>query len=85
MLKTKIFDFFASSSDVEFIQERRNHNLEISSFVENISKDGNTFVSIDSVGYGRNEVTNRIRTIIVYIENPTRTVLVEKDNTDGNK
>lgn len=83
MLKTKIFNFLADGGGTaedlnRFFFKRDAHEKEISNFIENLSKEGHTFVSIDSVSYGRFEPNNRIRTIIVYIENPTRKVIVEK-------
>jgi hypothetical protein len=89
MLKTKIFHFFAdqhSENNREsvnlYIEDRNKHDKEIDDFIQNLSINGHTFVSIDSVGYGRYESSNRVRTIIVYLENQTRKVIVEK-NTDN--
>ena len=82
MLKSKIFNFFAvklvEGAHAQFYKERDEHNREISEFIEQLGKDGNTFINMNSVGYGRFESVDRIRTIIIYIENQTRKVLVEK-------
>jgi hypothetical protein len=85
MLRTKIFHFLAEGgqSTVErnkFFNSRSAHDKEIDEFIQQLSINGHTFVNMNSVAYGRFEPANRIRTIIVYIENPTRKVLVEKIN-----
>jgi len=80
MLKTKIFHFLSSNEDElpVFHKKKDIHDKEISDFIEYISTMGHTFVNMDSVSYGRYDPTNRIRTIIIYHENPTRTVITEK-------
>lgn len=88
MLKTKIFNFFAEKHDdlgngnTLFLEERTQHEKLISDFIESLSKNGHTFISIDSVSYGRWEYNNRVRTIIVYLENPSRKVIFEKAKKD---
>lgn len=86
MIKTKIFHFFAKqyNDNIDqaelFEKYKNNHDKEITQFIEQIAEDGNTFIGIDSISYGRFEPTNRIRTIITYIENPKRKVITEKKN-----
>lgn len=81
MLKSKIFHFLAKKGETidEFLKDSNAHDKEINKFIENLSLHGNTFINMNSVAYGRFEETNRIRTIIIYLENPTRIVLVEKN------
>jgi len=85
MLKTKIFHFMAEQHEAgdvglrKFLLARDKHDKEITDFVESLSKEGHTFINMNSVGYGRYDPANRIRTIIVYFENLTRKVLVEKN------
>ena len=84
MLKTKTFHFHAKDHDdyenhtERFCADRDGHDKEINNFIESISNNGHTFVSMNSVAYGRFAQSNRIRTIIVYIENQTRQVIFEK-------
>jgi hypothetical protein len=86
MLKTKIFHFLAKGNADPptqqavniFLKERNEHDDEISKFIEHLSKQGHTFINMSSVSYGRFENNNRIRTIIIYFENPTRNVIFEK-------
>jgi hypothetical protein len=89
-MKTKIFNFLARKGNGEdanekirnFEMERDEHEKQISYFIEYLADEGHTFLNMNSVAYGRFEETNRVRTIIVYIENPTRKVLVEKTKND---
>jgi len=86
MIRSKIFNFFASQHSghanhtINFELDRSKHDKEISDFIEFLSNEGHTFVNMNSVAYGRFEPTNRVRTIIIYIENPTRKVCFEKIN-----
>jgi hypothetical protein len=52
------------------------HDFKVKSFIEGISEKGYTFISVNSIAYG--EHRNRIRTEIIYRENQTRKVIVEK-------
>ena len=87
MLKTKIFHFQAQEHDGHdnslelFLKDRDEHDKEINEFIAQLSNDGHTFIGMNSVAYGRFQQSNRIRTIIVYIENSTRQVIVEKSVT----
>jgi hypothetical protein len=81
MLKTKIFHFHAKEHDNNtpmFLKEMERHDVEINKFIEVISEEGHTFITLSQVGYGRYEPCNRLRTIIVYNENQKRKVIVEK-------
>lgn len=80
MLKSKIFHFLAKKGETidEFLKDSNAHDKAINEFIEQMSKYGHTFINMNSVAYGRFGETNRIRTIIIYLENPTRKVIVEK-------
>ena len=55
------------------------HDLEIKSFLEELETNGHTFININTISFGRNNgYVDRFRTEITYMENPTRTVIVEK-------
>lgn len=85
MLKTKIFHFLAETHTGKvdhvklFLKDMEKHDKETNDFIEKISNEGHTFISLNQVAYGRFESTNRIRTIIVYQENSTRKVITEKN------
>jgi hypothetical protein len=84
MIRSKIFNFVAYTYEghvdlhEKFEKHKDAHDKEISDFIELLSNEGHTFVNMNSVAYGRFEPTNRVRTIIIYIENPTRKVCFEK-------
>ena len=88
MLKTKIFNFFADKfddyqqSETKFIESRNQHEKEIDDFIQQLSFRGHTFINMNSVAYGRFGNTNRVRTIIVYFENPSRKIIFEKIKQD---
>jgi hypothetical protein len=52
------------------------YNKEVKEFIENISIEGHTFVSCVTISHGQD--MNRLRTEIIYRENQTRKVIVEK-------
>lgn len=82
MLKSAIFHFLADNdadSSEKFVEGMTKYDKDIQYFIEQISEEGHTFVSINQVAYGRLKgLNNRIRTIIVYFENLTRKVIIEK-------
>ena len=84
MLKSKIFHFLAEQGEntKRFFEDRERHDKEINGFIEQLSNEGHTFINMNSVAYGRYDACNRIRTIVIYIENQTRKVIVEKIKND---
>lgn len=68
MIKCEIFS--------EYIGDVNAYNEKVKTFVNNISIQGHTFISINTIAYGQN--LNRLRTEIIYRENQTRKVIFEK-------
>ncbi len=79
MLKSVVFHFLADGDDSsdKFCGDMTKHDKQLNDFIESISTEGHTFVSINQVAYGRFDKPNRIRTIVIYFENLTRKVLIE--------
>ncbi len=58
-------------------------NKRVKEFIENISIEGHTFISVNTIAYGTD--FNRLRTEIIYNENLTRKVLFEKSSKNFSK
>lgn len=58
----------------------REHNKEIELFLQQISISESTFISLNTISISERGL---IRTEIVYRENPSRKVIVEKENKNG--
>lgn len=54
------------------------HYSRVKNFIENLSIDGHTFISCNSISSGNNNYI--ISTEIIYRENQTRIVLTEKNS-----
>ena len=65
---------------VSYVGESTNlvmhHNKRVKEIIENISKEGNTFISCHTVPFGQNNCN--FNTEIIYRENVTRNVIFEK-------
>lgn len=73
MIKYKTF---YSQMDVE---DRISHDSSIRKFLEELCNAGHSFMSIKTDIYGLTQnLSNRMRTEIVYQENPKREVITEK-------
>lgn len=58
---------------------RRRHDESIEKFLEVLSNDGHTLISINTISFGEyKNVVDIFRTEIVYRENCTRKVIMEK-------
>ena len=61
------------------IDVRDKHDADIQNFLDDISKEGHTFISINTIAYGKySDTLNNLRTEIAYKENQTRKVIIEK-------
>lgn len=57
----------------------REHDDGIQKFLDTLSENGHTFISINTISYGTDKgYTDKFRTEIAYRENPTRKVILEK-------
>jgi hypothetical protein len=55
------------------------HDRSVSEFLETLETDGHTFLNMNTIVYGTSkEYMDEFRTEIIYIENQTRQVIVEK-------
>ncbi len=80
MIKNKNIYFLAPQDEEKDSFDKRllKYDEEIQAFIDLIYMEGHTFMSCNSISFGRFEPNNRIRTVITYKENCTRTVIVEK-------
>ena len=72
MIKYDTIARYVGSSDIS----NKEYNKNVKFFIEKISNDGHTLISCNTIAYGHD--MGRLRTEIIYRENQTRTVIVEK-------
>jgi hypothetical protein len=75
MIKYKTFSKYTSDS-TDAIES---YNKEIKDFITEIDMQGHTFISINTIAHGSN--LNRLRTEIIYRDNETRKVIMEKTSS----
>jgi len=79
MIKIETFHFFADGENFdEFLKETKEFDEKVQEFVFSLEEAGHTFLSMNSVSYGRKNINNRIRTQVVYRDNEIRKTLTEK-------
>lgn len=79
MIKLKNIYFLAYKEDERYFSGIEEYDQDIQNFINFITSEGHTFISINTVSFGRFENANRIRTTITYREEIKRKVLIEKN------
>ena len=69
-----ISEYIGTSSDA-----LTSFDKKVKTFVENISIEGHTLISCNTIAHG--QYLNRMRAEIIYRENQTRKVIVEKSSS----
>ena len=79
MAKCKIF--YANET------KRLELDSKVEHFLDELETNGHTFISMNAISYGKNQnYIDEFRTEIIYIQNPTRKVIVEKTGAqNGNQ
>lgn len=67
------------------VEDGVKHDDSVRTFIDELCESGHTFINVSTIIYGISEgYLNRMRTEVVYRENITREVLVEKtENNNG--
>lgn len=79
MIKYKVISkYVGQPSSAGETYECREYNKKIASFLEIINAEGHTFISLNTITMGSGIF---LRTEIVYRENQTRMVIVEKTSS----
>jgi hypothetical protein len=76
MIKYKTF-----YTNVNYDNNKIDHDKKVSDFINLMLFEGHTFLSTNACPYGVNN--SHIRTEIIFIENQTRRVIVEKQNKNA--